>query len=274
MSWPLVAMVGLALILAGCTGGDDEVPLVGSSLPPTTVLADCPVVVAEPPSEWPLALPPSLVVTEYTVNENSFLVRGVSNDAETLLVQSTEETLAEFTVAEPEGGANDVVVVFESAVSTGSLFMTDEDGDDCWDVDLEVEFFGDPEPAGFIPTTEEDEIEEEEAAAGTPSEGSGLVPASGAGSVTSARGSFPIFIADCQVEPLLITGSSNEGELSIVESPSGDVALTWTYTDGVVIEDLSARAVMSSANAALVIGDGQNAEGPETVIADVNCDAS
>ncbi len=263
-------MVGLTLILAGCTGGDDEVPLVGSSLPPTTVLADCPAVIAEPPSEWPLALPPSLVVTEYVVDENSFLVRGVSNDAETLLVQSTEETLAEFTVAEPEGGANDVVVVFESDVSTGSFFMTDEDGDDCWDVDFEVEFFGEPEPAGFIPTTEEGETEDE-SASGVPSEGSGLVPSSGSGSVTSARGSFPIFVSDCQVEPIVITGSSNEGELSIIEGPSGDLALTWTYTDGVVIEDLSARAVLSSGNTVLVVGDGQNAEGPETVIADVNC---
>jgi hypothetical protein len=286
----------LALAAASCTGSDDG-PTVGSSPSPTITLADCPVTPAQVPSEWPLLLPRSLVVSEYAVNGNAFLARGITNDPERLLVEVTEETLADFVTGEPDGGANDVVVVFESSNATGSLFMSDPDENDCWDVDLEIDFLTTPEPSEFVQSgggaaadngdvagvdpdgatggDGEGNVEGNGGAnpgdaGGVDDGGSGLAEASGDASITTARGTFPLLVESCQFQPLAITATAAEGDL-IISQVGAETSLTWTYADGVVISDTAAKPIVSTGTA-LIVGDGQNNEGPETVIVDISCD--
>ena len=291
---PMLLMVAvLALAAASCTGSDDG-PTVGSSPSPTITLADCPVTPAETPSEWPLQLPRSLVASEYVVNGNAFLVRGITNDPERLLVEVTEETLADFETGEPDGGANDVVVVFQSSNATGSLFLSDPDENDCWDVDLEIDFLTAPEPSEFVQgggAGSSDVGADDNAGAGDDADvgssgdldtdggggsvddgGSGLAESPGVASVTTARGTFPLLVESCNLQPLAITATAAEGDLVISQADGGEATLTWTYTDGVVISDTTAKPIVSSSDTALIVGDGQNDEGPETVIVDINCD--
>lgn len=262
------AVVALLLLAAGCTEPESEGsdgPAVGSSVAPTIVLPDCPVDVAEEPSDWPLALPGVMVVSDYTVDDDLFRAEGVANDGETLLVQTMEETLQDYEVSEPDGGATDVVLAFQSETASGTMFMNDDDGDDCWDVEIEVGFFSGPELADFV---ENDDGTTETT---TQSEASGLVESAGVGSVTTAQGAFNLFISQCQVEPVAIEASAPEGELTVVEVEGGDTSLVWTYTDGDTIQDATSKLIVSSADAALIVADGENSEGPETVIVDVTC---
>lgn len=265
----MVAAV-LAVVASGCIGSGDD-PTVGSSPSPTIILADCPVEPAEPPTDWPLALPSALLVSDYVVNGNAFLARGITNDPERLLIEVTEETLADFTSSEPDGGANDVVIVFESPNATGSLFMNDPDENDCWDVDLEIDFLTEPEPSEFVQSDGDDAGGIGDGAE-DPNGGSGLAEPSGSANITTARGTFPLLVETCQLQPMGITATAAEGDLVITQSASGETLLTWTYTDGVTISDGAANPVVSSSDTALVVGNGQNADGPETVIVDVTCD--
>lgn len=233
---------------------------------PAVLVVDCPVEAASPPSEWPLLPPQALMATDFLVDGNSFTLLGVSNDADTLLSETLEKTLAEFTVSEPEGGPSDVLVSFQAASSEGRLLMADEDEDGCWDVELAITFLSSPGADDLVRVG--DRIDSTIAAeVGEPGSSAGT------GSVTTAQGTFPLFFSRCSVVPLDVVAVAPEGELRLSEEADGTVILRWTYSErGVLIEDVQAKSVISSETAALVVGDGQGLDGAETVLADLTCE--
>ncbi len=271
LSWVAAVVTATLFVASGCTDSGPDGPSVVSSVAPVIETVNCPVESAVAPTDWPLALPASLVVTDFIVNGNTYIARGVSNDGELLLNATLEETLADFESSEPDGGASDVIVTFESASADGSLSMVDEDGDDCWDVDLTISFLGDPEPGQLVPT---DSGAGSDGVAGSESDRDRAVGTSvGTAAATTARGTFQLSVVACQLTPVLVEAVAAEGELRLEEDSSGRVAITWTYADGTVVNDDDAKAVISSATTGLIVGDGEGIEGPETVIADVACDA-
>ena len=68
-----------------------------------------------------------------------------------------------------------------------------------------------------------------------------------------------------------IEATAEEGTLSITGADDGSVALRWTYDDGVVVEDSAANTSIASESSALIIGNGSNDEGPETILAAIDC---
>ncbi len=234
---------------------------------PTTTLADCPAEPAPAPVEWPLVLPDRVVVTAYDIDGNTFTATGITNDVERVLVASMEDTLGDYEVDEPDGGASDVVVGFRSAVAEGVVVLSDDDDDSCWDATYELTFASEPDPDDLQPT----DPDADELAGPDPDEGSGLVEPVGGGTVTTARGAFPLTITTCQLDPVAVEATAENGTLAIAGDPSGAVVLEWSYDDGVVVSDDSARAVVASPTSALFIGDGTNDDGPETILAEVDC---
>ncbi|MEM9562770.1 MAG: hypothetical protein AAGA93_09150 [Actinomycetota bacterium] len=257
----VVVLVLVLPVLRADENTSDTVPR------PTTTLADCPAEPAPAPAEWPLVLPDQVVVTAYDIDGNTFTATGITNDVERVLVASMEDTLGAYDVDEPDGGASDVVVGFRSAVADGVVVLSDEDDDSCWDAVYELTFATEPDPDDLQPT----DPDADELAGPDPDEASGLVEPVGGGTITTARGAFPLTITACALDPVAVEATAENGTLAISGDPSGAVVLTWTYDDGVVVSDDAARAVVASPTSALFIGDGTTAEGPESILAEVDC---
>lgn len=277
------------VIAAACSGSDEDGAAdpgrqVGLGPAPTVVVVDCPAELADTPEAWPVLLPEALAVTDFVVDETSFLARGITNDPELVLVDTTDISFVGFSSGEPEGGANDLVVIYESETATGTLFLEDDDEDGCWNAELEVDFFEAPnssdlildDGSGLTATSELADAADDPADSGADvdadgGDGSELVDPEGVGTVTTAQGTFGLNVSTCQLAPLSIIGSADEGELEISPGDDENLDVVWVYADGVEVRDEQANPVALSSNSVLVVADGENDEGPETVIADIVC---
>lgn len=274
-SLPVVVGAGVAVVLALVilvpllSGGDGDGEDTSGTVPrPTTTLADCPAEAAEPPERWPLLLPTEVVITSFEASGNTYVATGITNDAERTLVRSMEETLSGFDFDEPEGEASDVIVDFASVDAEGSVIISDEDADACWDAVYTISFDGEPDASQLQAIGPPEEVASVEV---DPEVASGLVDQVGGGSATTARGTFPLTATVCDLDPIAVEATSEEGTLAITGSTGGPVSLRWTYNDGVVVSDDAATTSIASATTALIIGNGSNDAGPETILAAIDC---
>lgn len=278
--WPpssrvVVVGVGLVVVLLlvlvpafGQDDGDDDEETNGTVPRPTTTLADCPAEPADPPEQWPLLAPDVVVITSYEVTGNDYVATGVTNDQERALVGSMEETLEGYTFDEPTGDVDEVVVEFRSLDAEGSVVLSDEDDDACWDVVYEIRFDGEPDASQLQDVASDDTVEVDPV---DPDADSGLLDPVGGGTVTTARGSFPLTATVCELDPIAIEASTEVGDLVVTRTGSGPVSLQFSYDDGVVVSDDDANASVSSSTNALIIGNGSNDEGPETILVEIDC---
>ncbi|MFK8023544.1 MAG: hypothetical protein AB8G26_06235 [Ilumatobacter sp.] len=306
------AALVLALAVGACTGGSDSEaepqPDISSTTPDTlgefdavdeVRTLDCSTdALAEVP-DWPFDLVGLFRPVTAVVDDLEYRATGVTSDAEALLVTALDDTFADFEASEPTGGANDIAVEFTDASAADTLKMADEDGDGCWAVAV-VGLHSDqprtdvqeaPEPAvepgdvdepddgEVVPGADGDPLAEDptgpDGGIGAPVEPDDpldSVGSQGRAEVIAARGTFSVGITQCEVAPVAIEGLSSEGTLTISGVAPDGVAASFVYPDGIEISDPEARVLALTAAGGTIIFEGQNPDGPETIIVNLACD--
>lgn len=299
----LAVVLVFGLLVAACSGGarpafDDEQstdddsfqPQIGDA-PTPTPLPDCPADVVDRDTTWPYTVDPAVAPTEYLIDDLQYVVRGITNDPEAVLVNTMEGAFPGYEVGEPEGETTDILVDFTSDLGTASLFMADDDGDNCWDVELTADYIATPSAAadpggatgdgtGDDDTGADDAIDvgdpenDDEAADGTNDQVDPLdqVESVGVGEIITARGTFQLAVTTCGFDPVGIEAIAENGELFVEPGEEeGSVAVTWTYDDGVVITDAAGRILQLGDATGTFVADGVNEEGPETLLIELTC---
>jgi hypothetical protein len=253
--------------------------------------------------DWPFDVVDLFVPVVATVDGLTYTAQGVTSDAEALLVTALNETFAGLDATEPDGGATDITVDFSDDNSTIALTMEDPDEDDCWDVVVVAEYVEQPPVRQQTVNAPAPEVTTPDVAPSTPSNGSGTpepgepptssdfdappdggvgdtvappdpldeVGGAGGAEVIAGRGTFRVGITQCGVNPVDVQGVSSDGTLSMTGTAPDDVSVTWTYPDGVVVEDDDARVIALTAAGGTIIAEGSNDEGPESIIVNLVC---
>ncbi len=266
MRWKRAVSVTTIVVLVGagssCADPDPSVVVEsgdtvesGNTLgPPDTV--ECNVADAvELDADWPFAVGPSVVISDFGRDDLKFSVTGQSDDLAAAISDALDVTFPEFESSEPSGDDTNVEISFDSILGTGTLKAADGDGDGCWSIDLAAEFVQLPDPS--IPS-------------GTVADPLAGLPSVGSADVVTARGTFQLIVTECALMPLEVEAIGPAGTLSITES--GDqVQLIWTYDDGASVESQKALVFGRDSSRASIAADGETEAGPESVIAEVSC---
>lgn len=251
-------------------GDDAEVtvePTVGP-VPSTSTPPTCEAEVVEVATDWPFVVAGGIDPTETVVDGLDYVVRGLTNLPEQVLVDTMEQSFDGFDVDEPAGGVSDVTVDFATQVGdVARLDMADDDGDGCWDVEITATFVVTPDPAL-------DDASDGQTSAEADAEALfNDAIAVGSGEIVTAGGTFQLAVTSCEIHPLAVEAIAREGQL-VLSSAADDapIEVTWTYADGTEVTADEAIVLARTEDGGAFVGNGESDDGPESLIIEFSCE--
>lgn len=264
--------------------GDDRGPAVSSVTQPTTTLPECEAgTVIAAPADWPHPVPDQLRVLAADVpDRQTYRLEGVTNDADGLVIAAMDTMFPDLDVTEPSGDAASIELEFSDATASASVALDDADGDGCWDVAVAVSYV-EPPDVEVVDPTEPADGDSSDGDGSEDDEGDAVPPTSapsfefdeatsiGRAQVITARGTFTLFVMSCTIDPVFVDAAAADGALTITGTPS-DLEVTWTYADGVVIEDDDPNVVGLDSSGGAMFTEGDGPDGPESLVIEYFCE--